>query len=67
VYGERLCEEHSRPEPSVINLATPIPGVVTVNLPKDIPLVVETAEKTSALPRDSNTFQLWITRNRSAL
>lgn len=29
---------------SVINLATPIPGVVTVNLPKDIPLVVETAE-----------------------
>jgi len=32
------------PETSVINLATPIPGVVTVNLPKGIPLVVETAE-----------------------
>lgn len=33
-----------RTQPSVIDLATPIPGLVTVNLPNNIPLLVETAE-----------------------
>ncbi|HEY1729547.1 MAG TPA: hypothetical protein VGG22_14300 [Candidatus Baltobacteraceae bacterium] len=50
LFGSALCtanafaQSTAGPEPSIINLATPIPGVVTVNLPRDIPLVVETAE-----------------------
>lgn len=38
------AQSTAAPAPAVINLATPIPGLVQVMLPKDIPLVVATSE-----------------------